>query len=88
MIGGGTDFALSSSTFATTASVTAGQTATYTVWLGPQAGFVGTVSLNCQGGPKGSTCTTTPASATLNSLGGGYATNSEREDAGYGRLRC
>jgi Abnormal spindle-like microcephaly-assoc'd, ASPM-SPD-2-Hydin len=73
MIGGGTDFALSSSTFATTASVTAGQTATYTVWLGPQAGFVGTVSLSCQGGPKGSTCTTTPASATLNSLGGGYA---------------
>ena len=73
MIGGGTDFALSSSTFATTALVTAGQTATYTVWLGPQAGFVGTVSLNCQGGPKGSTCTTTPASATLNSLGGGYA---------------
>jgi Abnormal spindle-like microcephaly-assoc'd, ASPM-SPD-2-Hydin len=73
MIGGGTDFALSSSTFATTASVTAGQTATYTVWLGPQAGFVGTVSLSCRGGPKGSTCTTTPASATLNSLGGGYA---------------
>jgi len=73
MLGGGTDFALNSGTFATTASVSAGQTATYTVWLGPQGGFVGTVSLSCQGGPKGSICSTTPASAALNSLGGGYA---------------
>jgi hypothetical protein len=71
IIGAGTDFALSNSTFATTATVTAGQTATYTVWLGPQGGFVGTVSLSCKGGPTGSTCTATPTSAALNSSGGG-----------------
>jgi hypothetical protein len=71
MIGAGIDFALSNSTFPNFATVTAGQTATYTVWLGPQGGFVGTVSLSCQGGPTGSTCTTSPASVALNSSGGG-----------------
>jgi Abnormal spindle-like microcephaly-assoc'd, ASPM-SPD-2-Hydin len=60
VLGSGIDFALSP--IASNIAVKAGQTATFSISLSSQADFVGTVSLSCQGGPKGSTCTTTPAS--------------------------
>lgn len=64
--GVGIDFSLSSNTFPSTLTITAGQTANFTVWLGGQGGFNGTVSLACKGGPQGSTCTTTPTSTSIN----------------------
>ena len=63
--GTGTDFALSSGTFPSVVTIKAGQMANFTVWLGGQGGFNGTVSLSCKGGPQGSTCSTTPGSAPL-----------------------
>ena len=63
--GTGTNFAVSSSTFPSVVTIKAGQTANFTVWLGAQGGFNGTVSLSCKGGPQGSTCSTTPASVPL-----------------------
>ena len=62
MIGGGSDFVLASSTSPTSATVTAGQTATYNLFLGAQGAFIGTVAISCKGGPPGSTCSATPAS--------------------------
>ena len=63
--GTGTDFALSSNTFPSTLTITAGQAANFTVWLAGQGAFNGTVSLACKGGPQSSTCSTTPASVPL-----------------------
>jgi len=63
VLGSGTDFALSP--IASNIAVKAGQAVTFSVSVSAQADFVGTVSLSCQGGPKGSTCTTTPASIPL-----------------------
>jgi hypothetical protein len=40
-----------------TATVTAGQTATYNVQLTPGPGFSGTVTMACSGAPAGATCT-------------------------------
>ncbi|HXH48546.1 MAG TPA: alpha/beta fold hydrolase [Terriglobia bacterium] len=48
----------------TTATVSAGQPATYTVTLTPQAGFNQPVSLACTGAPSKATCTVSPASVT------------------------
>lgn len=50
----------------TTATVTSGQTANYTVNVVPGAGFNQTVSLTCSGAPAQSTCTVSPSSVTLN----------------------
>ncbi len=60
-----TDFLLSSNTSPSAMTITAGQTATFTVFVGGQGAFNGTVSLSCKGGPPGSTCSTTPSSALL-----------------------
>jgi hypothetical protein len=62
--GSGQDFSMSSSGSAT-ASVSPGQTATYTVAVAPGGGFKQTVSLACSGAPAGSTCSV-PNSVTLN----------------------
>ncbi len=62
--GTGMDFALSSST--TSQTVSAGQTANYSVTLAPADGFSQTVNLTCTGAPTLATCTLTPNSATLN----------------------
>jgi len=51
--------------YATTATVSAGQTATYALTLTPVNGLAGTIRLSCQGAPAGSTCTVTPAAVTL-----------------------
>jgi Abnormal spindle-like microcephaly-assoc'd, ASPM-SPD-2-Hydin len=58
--GNGTDFAAQPSTV-TTASITAGQTATYNLQVVPMAGFTGAVSLQCTGAPAKSSCSVTPS---------------------------
>lgn len=47
------------------ATVSAGQTATYNLVLSAEFGFTGTVALSCSGAPAGTTCSVTPASAVL-----------------------
>jgi len=47
------------------ASVSAGQTATYNLVLSSEFGFTGTVALSCGGAPAGTTCSVSPASANL-----------------------
>jgi hypothetical protein len=61
--GSGMDFAMSSST--TSDTVSAGQTANYSLTLAPEGGLNQTVNLTCSGAPSYSTCTT-PNSVTLN----------------------
>jgi hypothetical protein len=51
--------------YPTTATVSAGQTATYAMTVSPVNGLAGTIQLACQGAPTGSTCTVTPATVTL-----------------------
>jgi hypothetical protein len=48
----------------TSATIQAGQTATYNISLGSQ-GFIGTVALSCSGAPAGTTCSVNPASVNL-----------------------
>jgi hypothetical protein len=50
---------------ATSATVTAGQTATYQLNLKSIDGFAGPVTLTCSGAPAGATCTVIPAPITL-----------------------
>jgi len=54
------------------ATVTAGQSANFTVTITPQGGFSSAVNFNCTGLPSGSTCVFTPPSLTP----GGVAVNS------------
>lgn len=64
LAGVGEDFAMSAST--PTQTVTPGQTASYSVSVSPEGGFNQAVQLSCAGAPSGSTCSVTPAAATLN----------------------
>ncbi|HEV2231807.1 MAG TPA: choice-of-anchor D domain-containing protein [Terriglobia bacterium] len=52
-----------------TGTITAGQTASYTMAIEPQNGLQGTVSFNCTGAPTGATCAVTPAAVTLSGTG-------------------
>jgi hypothetical protein len=65
--GTGQDFGVSAST--TSATVTAGQTASYTLRLASEGGFSGAVSLTCTGAPATATCSLTPSSVTLTGSG-------------------
>ena len=67
--GTGMDFAVTSST--TSQTVSAGQTANYSLTLAPQGGFNQTVNLTCTGAPSESTCTLTPNTVTLNGTASG-----------------
>jgi FG-GAP-like repeat len=58
---------------ASSATVTAGSSATATIALTPSGGFDQSVSLSCSGLPTGATCTFTPAAVTVN---GSAATSS------------
>lgn len=49
----------------TSATVAAGQTATYNLALAPAGGFTGAVTLTCSGAPTAAACTPAPASVTL-----------------------
>lgn len=62
--GAGMDFGMSSS--ATSSTVSAGQTANYSLKVTPEGGLNQTVNLTCSGAPSLSTCTVTPSSVTLN----------------------
>jgi len=46
-------------------TVTAGQTASYSLVFTPAGGFSGTITLTCSGAPTGANCMTTPAPFTL-----------------------
>jgi hypothetical protein len=63
LVGTGADFSLSAAS--TSATVTAGQPATYNRQLSP-TGFSGTITLTCTGAPSTATCTPTPATLTTN----------------------
>ena len=64
--GMGTDFSIVIATgSSTTATVTAGQPATYNLQMSP-TGFSGTITLTCTGAPVASTCTPAPATLTTN----------------------
>jgi Abnormal spindle-like microcephaly-assoc'd, ASPM-SPD-2-Hydin len=64
--GMGTDFSIvTPSGGSTTASVTAGQPATYNLQMS-STGFSGTITLTCTGAPSGATCTPVPATLTTN----------------------
>ena len=65
--GAGQDFAVSATT--TSATVTAGQTASYPLSLASQGGFSGAVSLTCTGAPTAATCSPTPTSSTVAASG-------------------
>jgi hypothetical protein len=47
-------------------TVAAGKTASYSLSLGGNGGFSGSVALTCSGAPTGATCTVSPSSVTLN----------------------
>jgi hypothetical protein len=67
LTGTGTDFTLGAANGgSTSASVTAGQSATYNLQVSPVSGFNGTVSLSCSGAPSMANCTLSPGSVTPN----------------------
>jgi hypothetical protein len=72
LAGAGQDFAVSAGT--SSATVTAGGSASYTLQLSPQGGFTGAVTLACSGAPSKSTCKVTPSSVTLDGINNAAAT--------------
>jgi hypothetical protein len=65
--GTGTDFSVTAAQGSqTTATIVAGQTATYNLVFSGTSGFTGTVALTCSSAPSFSTCTISPASLSLN----------------------
>lgn len=64
--GMGEDFGVAlASGSSSSATVTAGGTASYTLSVSPQGGFNQTINLSCAGAPTAATCTPSPASPTL-----------------------
>ena len=47
------------------ATVTAGQTASYSIGVAPAGGFAASVALSCSGGPAGSMCAVSPSTIAL-----------------------
>lgn len=69
LAGTGTDFTIETAAGgSTSATVTAGQTATYNLQVTPISGFNGTVTLACTGAPSQASCTALPSSATPNGV--------------------
>src|SRR6202012_2959884 len=62
--GNGEDFSITVSG-SPAATITSGQTATYTLSIIPLNGSTGTVMLGCTGAPQNATCSMNPASVTL-----------------------
>ena len=66
LTGTGSDLAITAAAGgATTASVSAGQAANYSLSLTPLQNLTGTLTLSCTGAPKGATCTPSPASLSV-----------------------
>jgi hypothetical protein len=59
-----------SATGSTTAMVTAGQAAIYNMQFVPVEGFFGSVQIQCNGAPRGATCTTIPATVAVSGVTG------------------
>lgn len=73
--GTGADFTIAAATGSpTSATVTAGQTATYSLAFTAVGGFTGTASLTCAGAPSEATCSISPNSITLNGTAPSSAT--------------
>jgi hypothetical protein len=69
------DFSLATATTAgSTATVTAGQTATYMLSLAGGGGFSGNVTLSCSGAPATTTCAVSPATVSVGGTTAGTAT--------------
>lgn len=67
LTGTGADFSIgAASGSSTSATVTRGQTATYSLQVEPLGGFNGTVALTCNGAPAEALCAVSPTSVTLN----------------------
>ncbi len=52
----------------TSATVSAGRTATYSLNVAPTAGFTGAISFTCTGAPQGSTCSMSPNPANVSGV--------------------
>ena len=65
--GTGEDFSVAAAAgSSTSATVSAGGTATYNLSISPQGGLTGAVSFTCTGAPSQATCTVNPGSVSLN----------------------
>jgi hypothetical protein len=64
--GAGQDFSMTSGSSQSSATVSPGQTARYTVSVTPDGGFNQIVALSCSGAPAQSTCSVSPSSVALN----------------------
>jgi hypothetical protein len=73
LVGSGPDFSIEPPA-SSTATVTPGQTATYTVSLVPVAGFSQNLTLTCSGAPAKATCNIAPASVSLSGTTAATAT--------------
>jgi Abnormal spindle-like microcephaly-assoc'd, ASPM-SPD-2-Hydin/Cep192 domain 4 len=75
LAGTGEDFSVAvASGTSSTATVTPGESATYTISLNPLGGFSQMVTLTCMGAPSLATCSASPSSVTLNGTTAGTAT--------------
>jgi Beta-propeller repeat len=72
LVGTGADFSVSAAS--TSATVTAGQSASYTLSVAPLGGFNQAVSLACSGAPRGANCMVSPSSVTPNGTSATSAT--------------
>jgi FG-GAP-like repeat/Abnormal spindle-like microcephaly-assoc'd, ASPM-SPD-2-Hydin len=64
LTGSGQDFSVAPSATSST-TVTAGQTASYSIAVVPAGGFAQNVALSCSGGPAGSACAVSPSTIAL-----------------------
>jgi FG-GAP-like repeat/Abnormal spindle-like microcephaly-assoc'd, ASPM-SPD-2-Hydin len=64
LTGSGLDFSMTPGA-AASATVTAGQTASYSIAVAPAGGFAASVALSCSGGPAGSACAVSPSTIAL-----------------------
>jgi len=64
LTGSGEDFSVAPGA-AASATVSAGQTASYSIAVAPAGGFAASVSLSCSGGPAGSACAVSPSTIAL-----------------------
>ena len=73
--GTGEDFSVAAASgSSTSATVTAGQTATYPLAVNPAGGFNQSVTFTCSGAPSLSTCSVSPSPLTLSGTSAGTAT--------------
>lgn len=69
LTGNGTDFSISAASGASTsATVKAGQTATYVLNFAPTSGFSGTLTLTCSGAPSRAFCIVSPSALPMNGI--------------------